>query len=82
MNTGDRCALAQSLQNGAQDTAAGAYHTASNPALYQLASQVAPYVLQNAANGVASGIYDGDDVTNLIDNLDTQVRLDTQQPIY
>lgn len=77
---GDRYGLVQSLENGAYDTEEGAYNVISNPELYELASEVAPYYLDELAAEVAQGTADGQDVTNLIGYFNQEVREDTQQP--
>lgn len=79
--SGNRCQLAQILDKGAVDTAAGAYHLKSNPELYQLASVEAPSELAALADGVASGYYDNEDVYNAVGNFNQEVREATQQPL-
>lgn len=79
--SGDPCALAEILDKGAQDTAAGAYHTISNPALYELTSEVAPNALATLADEVEDGTADGKDVNNLVGYFGKEVKEATQQPM-
>lgn len=79
--SGDRCELVHVLEDGAVDTAEGAYHTISNPELYELASEEAPYRLAALADAVEDGTADGEDVENLVENFNTEIREATDQPL-
>lgn len=77
--SGDPNRLAQILEKGAVDTAAGADHLKSNPELYKLASEEAPDYLAAMADGVAKGYYDGEDVNNLVGYFSEKVEEATEQ---
>lgn len=81
LESGDRCELVHVLEDGAVDTAEGAYHTISNPELYELASEEAPYRLAALADAVEDGTADGEDVENLVEYFNIEIREATDQPL-
>lgn len=64
--SGNRFRIARTVEQGAEDTKAGAYTVKSNPALYKLADKTAPDALEQLAKAILKGTKTAKDENDLL----------------